>query len=401
MKRVGAQKNSFLPVCVLTTTRADYGILRPLLFRLLEDTAFDLRIAVSGAHLSQAFGMTVSEIEADGFPIDCRIPILLEENDTPKAMSLVMARTLERFSAYFETRRPELLIVLGDRFETFAVCAAAFNSRIPIAHLHGGERTEGAMDECFRHAITKMSYLHFTSNEVYRKRVIQLGETPDRVFNVGAMGVENALRVERIPPDQIEHDLGFPLFQKPYAVVTFHPVTFELESVDEQMGNLLSAVNERQDLNFLITKSNADLGGWHINEMLETFAGTHENCCVVSSLGIRRYMSVLSGAVCVVGNSSSGIIEAPSFGIPTVNIGSRQRGRVQAGSVINCQPVKEDILRALDLAQSKDFRAKAAAAVNPYGDGKTSERICGMIKNALLSGTVDLKKAFYDIPFDY
>ena len=367
MKRVGAQKNSFLPVCVLTTTRADYGILRPLLFRLLEDTAFDLRIAVSGAHLSQAFGMTVSEIEADGFPIDCRIPILLEENDTPKAMSLVMARTLERFSAYFETRRPELLIVLGDRFETFAVCAAAFNSRIPIAHLHGGERTEGAMDECFRHAITKMSYLHFTSNEVYRKRVIQLGETPDRVFNVGAMGVENALRVERIPPDQIEHDLGFPLFQKPYAVVTFHPVTF----------------------------------GWHINEMLETFAGTHENCCVVSSLGIRRYMSVLSGAVCVVGNSSSGIIEAPSFGIPTVNIGSRQRGRVQAGSVINCQPVKEDILRALDLAQSKDFRAKAAAAVNPYGDGKTSERICGMIKNALLSGTVDLKKAFYDIPFDY
>lgn len=389
-----------LPVCVLTTTRADYGILRPLLFRLLEDSAFDLRVAVSGTHLSQAFGMTIHEIETDGFPIDCRIPILLEENNTPKTMSRVMARTLEGFSAYFETRRPELLMVLGDRFETFAVCAAAVGSRIPIAHLHGGEATEGAMDECFRHAITKMSCLHFTSTEIYRKRVIQLGENPDRVFNVGAMGVENALQLQRIPPKQLEDDLNFALFSKPYVVVTYHPVTLEPKSADGQIESLLSAISAREDLNFLMTRANADMGGQHINERLDLFSKIHKNCCVVSSLGMQRYMSALAGAACVLGNSSSGIVEAPSFGIPTINIGERQRGRVQAGSVINCRPVREEILRALDLAQSEAFRAKAATTINPYGDGKTSERIYGIIKNTLSEGTIDLKKVFYDIPFD-
>lgn len=394
------QRNRRLPLCVLTTTRADYGILRPLLFRLVEDSALDLRVAVSGTHLSQAFGITVGEIEADGIHIDCRIPILLEKNSSPEAMSRIMARALEGFSTYFEVRRPELLIVLGDRFETFAVCAAAVNSRIPIAHLHGGETTEGALDECFRHAITKMSYLHFTSTEIYRKRVIQLGEDPCRVFNVGAMGVENALHAKRIPLDQIEHDLAFPLFEKPYAVVTYHPVTLELESAFEQIENLLSAMHECKDWNFLITKSNADLGGEHINQILDSFAETHKNCCVVSSLGMRRYMSILDRAMCVMGNSSSGIIEVPSFGIPTINIGDRQRGRVQADSVINCLPVKEDILRALNLAQSKEFQLKAAATVNPYGEGNTSERICQIIKNTLLANTVDLKKVFYDIPFD-
>lgn len=400
MKKMDTQENRRLPICVLTTTRADYGILRPLLFRLLEDSTFDLRLAVSGTHLSQAFGMTVNEIEADGFSIDCRIPILLEENSTPETMSRVMARTLEGFSTYFETRRPELLVVLGDRYEAFAVCVAAVNSRIPITHLHGGEATEGMLDECFRHAITKMSYLHFTSTETYRKRVIQLGEDPDRVFNVGAMGVENALQVPRIPKNQLEAELGFPLFQRPYAVVTYHPVTLELESVDEQMNHLLSVISERIDLNFLITKSNADRGGQHINQMLDAFAEHHTNCCVVSSLGMQRYISVLDSAMCVLGNSSSGIIEVPSFGIPTINIGNRQRGRVQADSVINCLPVKEDIFRALDLAQSEEFRAKAASVVNPYGDGKTSEHICKIIENTLLVGTIDLKKAFYDIPFD-
>lgn len=395
MENVGSQYK----ICVVTTTRADYGILRPLLFRLMADEMFDLRVAVSGTHLSQAFGMTVGEIEEDGIPIDFRIPILLEENSSPETMSRVMARTLEGFSTYFETHRPDLLVVLGDRFETFAVCAAAVNSRLPIAHLHGGETTEGALDECFRHAITKMSYLHFTSTEIYRKRVIQLGENPGRVFNVGAMGVENALQVQRIPPAQMEGDLNFPLFQKPCVVVTYHPVTLELESVDEQMENLLSAIGDREDLNFLITKSNADMGSQHINGRLDVFAGTHKNCCVVNSLGMRRYMSVLSGAICVMGNSSSGIVEVPSFGIPTINIGNRQKGRVQAGSVINCPPVKEDILCALDLARSQEFRAKAAAVINPYGDGKTSERICEIIKNTLSAGKLDLRKVFYDIPF--
>lgn len=397
MIRKDEQGNSRLPICVLTTTRADYGILRPLLFRLEKDSAFELRVAVTGTHLSQAYGMTVGEIEVDGIPIDRKISILSEANNTPEAMSRIMARTLEGFSAYFESRRPELLIVLGDRFETFAVCAAAANSRVPIAHLHGGETTEGLLDECFRHAITKMSYLHFTSTEPYRKRVIQMGEDPGRVFNVGAMGVENALQVQHVPRDELESYLEFPLYRKPYVVVTFHPVTLELESVDEQIENLLAAISEREDLNFLITKSNADLGGQHINRILDAFAGTHKNCCVVSSLGMRRYMSVLADAACVLGNSSSGIVEVPSFGIPTINIGNRQRGRIQAGSVINCLPVKEEILRALELAQSKKFRAKAANVVNPYGDGKASERICEIIKNTLSAGKIDLRKAFYDI----
>jgi len=387
-------------VCVLTTTRADYGILRPLLFRLLDDKSFELRIAVSGTHILKEFGMTIQEIEADSFPIDCRIPILLEENRTPKSMSYAMARTLEGFSTYFETRRPELLIVLGDRFEVFAVCAVAVNNCIPIAHLYGGETTEGAMDEYFRHAITKMSYLHFTSTQLYRKRVIQLGEDPSRVFNVGEMGVENALQMKPLSPDQIENDLGFRLFQKPYIVVTYHPVTLEAEAVDEQMDNLLSAIEVYKDLNFLITKSNADIGGQHINQRLDTFAESHENCCVVSSLGTQRYMSVLRHAVCVMGNSSSGIVEAPSFGIPTINIGNRQRGRIQADSVINCRPEREDILRALDLAQSKDFRVRAASVINPYGDGKSSERICKIIRDTFSKGTLDLRKSFYDISFD-
>lgn len=215
MIKQDVQENRGFPICVLTTTRADYGILRPLLLRLQEDRMFHLRVAVTGTHLSQTFGMTVREIEEDNLPIDCRIPILLEENSTPKTMSRVMASALEEFSAYFEARRPELLVVLGDRFETFSVCAAAVNSRIPIAHLYSGETTEGLLDECFRHAITKMSYLHFTATETYRKRVIQLGKEPDRVFNVGAMGVENALQTQNIPPDQIEYDIGFQLYQKP------------------------------------------------------------------------------------------------------------------------------------------------------------------------------------------
>jgi len=227
-----------------------------------------------------------------------------------------------------------------------------------------------------------------------------MGEDPRRVFNVGALGVENALQVPRIPPEQIEDYLNFPLFQKPYVVVTFHPVTLEPEAADEQIISLLFAIDAVENLNFLITKSNADIGGQCINHLLDAFAVSHKNCCVVSSLGSQRYMSVLDGAVCVMGNSSSGIIEAPSFGIPTINIGDRQRGRVQANSVINCQPIKEDILRALDLAQSKEFQTRAAAAINPYGDGKTSKRICTIIKNVLSAAAPDLKKVFYDIPFD-
>ena len=313
-------------------------------------------------------------------------------------MSHSMARAIEGFGSYFQDCRPALLVVLGDRYETFAVCAAAVSVCIPIAHLHGGETTEGAMDECFRHCITKMSYLHFTAAEPYRRRVIQLGEDPARVFNVGGLGVENALHTDFLTPEQLESDLRFPLLQKPYVVTTFHPVTLEPGSAEAQLEELLAAIASREDLHFLITKSNADTGGQSINERLDIFKKEHSHCHVVVSLGMRRYMSALKYALCVLGNSSSGLLEAPSFGIPTINIGDRQRGRIQAESVLNCRPEREDILRALERACSPDFRKKAAAARNPYGDGNTSGRILEMIKRTLLAGSLDLEKWFYDIP---
>lgn len=386
-------------ICVLTTTRADYGILRPLLYRLSSDSQIDLLIAVSGTHLLDSFGMTVHEIEADGFSVDAKLSILTRDNDTPETMTHIMARALEKFGKYFTARNPDLLVVLGDRFEVFSICAAAVSACIPIAHIHGGEATEGLMDECFRHSITKMSHLHFTAAEAYRKRVIQLGEGPDRVFNVGAMGVENALHTHILPPEEMEAHLNFPLFQRPYVVVTFHPVTLEVSTQKAQIEELLLAIEQRRDLNFLITKSNADIGGEYINAQWDAFAADHSNCCVVSSLGMRRYMSALKYAVCVMGNSSSGIIEVPSFGIATINIGNRQRGRVQADSVINCAPFKRDILQALELACSEPFRKKAASVKNPYGDGNSSERIHDILKTILSAGRLDLKKPFYDIDF--
>jgi len=387
-------------ICVLTTTRADYGILRPLLYWLSSDRQIDLLIAVSGTHLLDSFGMTVHEIEADGFSVDAKLSILTRDNDTPEAMTHIMARALGKFGKYFTARNPDLLVVLGDRFEVFSICAAAVCTCIPIAHIHGGEATEGMMDECFRHSITKMSHLHFTATETYRKRVIQLGEAPDRVFNVGAMGVENALHTLFLPPEEMEADLNFPLFQRPYVVVTFHPVTLEVSTQKSQIHELLMAIEQRRDLNFLITKSNADIGGEYINAQWDAFAENHSNCCVVSSLGMQRYMSALKYAVCVMGNSSSGIIEVPSFGIPTINIGNRQRGRVQADSVINCTPHRDSILRALELACSGPFRQKAAMVKNPYGDGKSSERIYSILKKTLTKGPIDLEKQFYDIPFE-
>lgn len=387
------------PVCVLTTTRADYGILRPLLVAISKDRELDLRLAVTGSHLAESFGMTVQEIETDGFSIDIRIPILQEKASSPSSMSQVMARALEGFGTYFLDRAPTLLIVLGDRYEAFAVCVAAVCACVPIAHLHGGETTEGTMDECFRHCITKMSYLHFTATESYRNRVIQLGENPARVFNVGGLGVENALHTDFLTPKELEASLNFSLFQKPYVVTTFHPVTLEPDSAAWQTEELLAAIAARTDLNFLITKSNADTGGQEINKRLDAFAEEHPHCRVVASLGMRRYMSALKYAYCVLGNSSSGLLEVPSFGIPTVNIGDRQRGRIQAKSVLNCKPKKEDILQALEKASSPSFRRIAAATVNPYGDGNASGKICEIIKDTIRSSEIDLKKKFYDIPF--
>ena len=385
-------------VCVVTSTRADYGILVPLLRRVAQDEALELQLVVTGTHLCSSFGHTVDEIEQDGFTIAKRIDILKEE-DSARGVSETMAEMLIGFSAFLSENRPDLAVLLGDRYEIFAAAAALVNARIPIAHLHGGETTEGAIDECFRHGITKMAYLHFVSCEIYRKRVIQLGENPKRVFNVGALGIENILNTKFLSIDELEEALAFPLKESPYAVVTFHPVTIEEDTAANQMEELLSALSACKDLRFLITKANADAGGRQINARLDAYAQENPRCKVVSSLGMRKYLSALRYACCAIGNSSSGILEVPAFGIPTVNIGDRQRGRLQAESVINCLPTKEDILSAIQLTISPAFAARARNAVSLYGDGNTSERIHKILCDYLFSGQIDLKKTFYDVEF--
>lgn len=381
-------------ISVLTATRAEYGLLKPIITKLKAVEEFDVRIVVTGAHLSPEFGLTHRFIESDGFAIDQKIEILLS-SDTPTAISKSMGLAMISFADYFERLDPDLLIVLGDRYETLAVAATAMNQRIPIAHLYGGETTEGAIDESIRHAITKLSYLHFTSTEEYRNRVIQLGEHPERVFNVGAIGIENILNEPMLDREELEHDLGIDL-TKPYAMVTFHPVTLENNSSEKQIEALLEVCREHEDLNFIFTKANADAEGRIINQHIDQHARTNGNIFAFTSLGMRRYLSALKYCAMVIGNSSSGLLEAPSFGIPTVNIGDRQKGRLQADSVINCEPFKGDIREAIDHAMSPKFMEIAKKTHNPYGEGITSDRVIEVIREYMFHHRIDLKKKFYD-----
>ena len=383
-------------IAVVTATRAEYGLLRPVILALQDSPCFRVSLLVTGAHLSKEFGYTIHEIKRDYLPIAAEIPIL-SGLDTPRGISQTMSNALLGFSAYFEAHRPDGIMVLGDRYEILAVCCAAMNERIPILHLHGGETTQGAIDEAIRHSITKMSYLHFTSNEQHRKRVIQLGEQPDRVFNVGAPGVENALHLPLMTKSELEQSIGFSLTKR-YAVVTFHPVTLEGEPPEQQLYELFAAM-DAFDLSYIITKSNADAGGQRINHTIDEFAKSRSNIAVFDSLGITRYLSAVKYSDAVIGNSSSGIIEVPSFGVPTVNIGDRQKGRMQAESVIQCQPNQEDICRAIDLALSDSFRSRIKHVKNPYGDGDTSKKIVSVLEQRF-SGEIDLKKTFYDIDFE-
>ena len=299
------------------------------------------------------------------------------------------------FADYFEKTKPDMLIVLGDRYETLAVCCSAMNQKIPIAHLYGGETTEGAVDESIRHAITKLSYLHFTSTEEYRRRVIQLGEDPSRVFSVGAIGIENILKEELLNKQELEKSINFTL-EKQYAVITFHPVTLEGNNSSEQFEALLSACKNHKDMKFIFTKANADANGRVINQLIDRFVEENDNAAAFTSLGMHRYLSSLKYCTMVIGNSSSGLLEAPSFGVPTINIGDRQKGRLQASSVINCEPTKDEIDKAITLALSEEFKESAHNTINPYGDGNTSGKIVDVIKDFLLNDKIDLKKKFYD-----
>lgn len=385
-------------ISILTATRAEYGLLKPLIKKLIKEQEFDVRVVVTGMHLSSAFGLTYQEIEQDGVHIDRKIEIL-SESDTTTSVSKSMGLAMIRFAEYFDELEPHLLIVLGDRYETLAVCCAAMNARIPIAHLYGGETTEGAIDESIRHAITKMSYLHFTSTAEYRKRVIQLGESPDRVYQVGALGIENIMNTEFLTKEELEKAIQFSL-DKPYAVVTFHPVTLEVDDVKKQFEQVIKACTTNKQMKYIFTKANADAHGRIINELIDQYVFDNPNAVAFASLGMLRYLSALKGASMVIGNSSSGLIEAPSFQIPTINIGDRQKGRLQSTSVINCNTTQQEVEKAISQAEHDEFKEIAKNTVNPYGDGVVSGKIVEIIKANILTDKIDLKKQFYNIDFE-
>lgn len=380
-------------ITIVSATRAEYGILKPLIKKLKNTISFETQLIFTGSHLVEKLGNTYLEAEEDGIEIYRKIPINTESN-TDYDTSLIMANALVKFGRYFQEEKPDLLIVLGDRTEILAICAAAMNAHIPIAHLHGGELTRGAIDDNVRHAITKMSYLHFASAEVYRKRIIQMGEEPERVFNVGALGVENILKEKLLDQKTLGENVGFPA-EKDYAVVTFHPVTLEPGSAERQVRELFLAMQRKPELFYLITKANADAGGMQINEFMERETAKYSNMKLVSSLGMKRYLSAVKYARFVLGNSSSGIIEAPSLGVPTVNIGDRQQGRIMADSVISCEPECQSILNAMELA----VHMEPGKYHSPYGAGNTSEQIIQILKGFMEKGKINLKKQFYDIPY--
>ncbi len=380
--------------CVVTGSRAEYGLLKPLIEQIGNDTDLKLQLIVTGMHLSPEFGLTYQQIEKDDFGIDEKIEVTLS-SDTPVSISKSMGLGMVGFSETYKRLKPDLVVVLGDRFEIFSAVIAAFVSRIPIAHISGGEVTEGAFDDAFRHSITKMSYLHFTSTEIYRKRVIQLGENPKRVFNVGALTLDNIKRLKLLSKDILEKKFKFK-FNKHNLLVTFHPVTLENNTAKLQFQNLLDVLAELKDTNIIFTKSNSDPGGRLINKMIDKYI-LKDPCryLAFTSLGHLNYLSMLQYVDAVIGNSSSGIVEAPSFRIGTINIGDRQKGRIRTMSIIDCAPTKADIKNAFKKLYSKKFQRILKKVRNPYGDGNTARRIKNTLKNYNLRNI--LKKSFYDI----
>jgi GDP/UDP-N,N'-diacetylbacillosamine 2-epimerase (hydrolysing) len=321
---------------------------------------------------------------------------MLLGSDTPVGITKSMGVALIGFADFFETYKPDIVVILGDRYEMLMVATAAMVAKIPIAHIHGGERTEGLMDEAIRHSVTKMSHIHFTTTEEYRERVIQLGEQPCNVYNVGSLGIENIKTINLMKKNELEENLGFH-FGKTTIMITFHPVTLEDISAEQEFGQLLQVVENHNELSIIFTKSNSDINGRVINNMIDEFVHKNSSRCVAyTSLGMLRYLSSLQYCSAVVGNSSSGIIEVPSFGIPTVNIGDRQKGRVHAGSVIDCGNSSDEIDKALNKALSAEFRKKAVLYTNPYEGKETSEKIISVIRKSLNNG-INLKKEFYDL----
>jgi UDP-N-acetylglucosamine 2-epimerase (non-hydrolysing)/GDP/UDP-N,N'-diacetylbacillosamine 2-epimerase (hydrolysing) len=381
-------------ICVVTGSRAEYGLLSRLMKAIKADKELQLQIIATNMHLSPEFGLTYREIEADGFTIDKKVEMLLS-SDTSNATAKSVGLGMIGFADAYEDLKPDLILMLGDRFEMMAAVPAALFYKIPVAHLHGGEVTEGAYDDCIRHAITKMSHLHFTSTEAYRKRVIQMGESPERVFNVGAIGVENTKQVPLMTKEELEASLDFELSDK-CLLVTYHPVTLENASAAEQSEHLLRALDSFKDYKILFTMPNSDTNGRIIMQKIEEYVDANaDRCKAFKSLGLKRYLSALKYVTAVVGNSSSGIIEVPSFGIPTLNIGIRQKGRIAADSVIHCGTTEEEIRQGLSQALSPEALAAAKSTVNPYEKEGTVDRIVHVIKEYPLENL--LIKSFYNI----
>jgi len=380
-------------ICIITGTRAEYGLLRWVMQGIKDDAELTLQIIATGMHLSPEFGLTYKAIEQDGFQIDRKVE-MLTSSDTAVGIAKSMGLGMIGFADALHELQPDLIVVLGDRFEIFSAVSAALVARIPVAHLHGGEATEGAFDEAIRHSISKMSHLHFVAAEPYRQRVIQLGEQPDRVFLVGGLGIDNIKRLQLLDRATLETSLDFKLGVK-NLLITFHPVTLETATAASQMQELLAALAQLKDTQLIFTLPNADTDGRTLIEMVQNFVKQHTNARAYTSLGQLRYLSCIAQVDGVLGNSSSGLAEVPSFKKGTINIGDRQRGRLQAESVINCEPKQGSIASALVQLYSADFQAHLNKVTNPYGEGGASEEIVSTVKAVSLDGI--LKKRFHDL----
>lgn len=388
------RKREMRKICVVSGTRAEYGLLSGLMKMIQTDPLLELQVIATNMHLSPEFGLTYREIENDGFVINKKVEMLLSA-DTATSVVKSLGLGMIGFADAYDDLKPDLVVVLGDRYEMLGAVSSALFFQIPVAHISGGDVTEGAYDDAIRHSITKMSHLHFTSTEAYRKRVIQLGEQPSKVFNVGSTGLDNIRQMELLSREALEESIGFALGEKS-MLITYHPVTLENQTAARQMEALLRAVDDT-DYRIIFTKPNSDSDGRVIVSMIDDYVKNHpERSVAFTSLGYVRYLSALQYVDVVVGNSSSGIIEVPSFGIPTVNIGDRQKGRLRADSVIDCAPEEAAIRVALKEAAAPAFREKARRTVNPYEQPDTVQRIFEQIKNYPLDSII--KKHFYDLP---
>lgn len=379
-------------IAVFTGSRAEYGLLYWLLKDLQASERCQLQIIVSGMHLSPEFGNTWQQIVEDGFAIDAKVEMLVS-SDTPVGVVKSMGLGVIGFADALERLQPDILVVLGDRYEALSVVQAALIMRLPVAHLHGGEITEGAYDDSIRHAITKMAYFHFVATDQSRRRVIQMGESPERVYNVGALGLDHIKRSPKMDFEQLRDSLGFDL-KKPFLLVTYHPVTLMEEAPQDSFQEILAALDAFPKYQVILTYPNADNGGKSIIPLIESYAMRNRNRVIaVQSLGFRRYLSAVSTAAAVLGNSSSGIIEVPAFGVPTVNVGVRQQGRLAASSILHCEPTRDAIAEALKVALSEEFASFCKGVVNPYGQGDAAKAITDVLEK--YDGT--FSKSFHDL----